>query len=824
MQYRVADIVLDSASRLVRGPQGPLAVPRRVFDCLICLIEHRDRAVARDELILYVWNRHNVSDTQLAQTVLRARRLLEDDGNGQRLIRTVPGFGYHWVGAVVVEGVDEAGSDAAAVDAGGAVQALASEADAVADDQAAPMPDAAAPEDARAIVPVREDAQPASASAVPSPAVAVAQASTTGARASRRWPLFAAAAAAIVAVAIAWVEFGAVYLPTHASAAVDAPRRIVVLPVEMDADAAKEVAWARLGLMDLLATRLRAEGAVVPPSESVLAALAALSSRGAAELRPQALQADLLLQPRLVRLASGWEFSLEGRRANGADLSLQERHPHVLPAVAAAGDALLVHLGRSRRAPAEAGDETVVRLRAALLGNELATIRDWLTTLPRAQREGREMRYLAAEVDYRAGRLDESRHALDALLADEAAADDVLFRGRVLAARGSIAMRQRDDAAAERDFGAAIAVLAGHDGRDLGRAHMGRGGVALRQQRFDAAAADLSRARSLLEAAGDDLGVARAEVNLALLDRRRGHPLEALERLQSAAQRFGDYAAVNELSATLGSIVDLQCGLLRWNDALATSDTALRLLPQLPDPQLRNRIALARTDVQLGLGRLEEAGTLLATLGDTTMPAAADRAHRDALAAELALARGDETGAARIARAVLATRDDNRDVRTRAALVLLAARQSLPIGAIDEGSAAQDDVDTLLLRGIAQVSQSSGEAGATLRAAFRRAAESRDLREQRYVLQVLSRIVTEEGDDDLLVLAAPLASALPRDFDTALLFAGLHAARGDAESWRNALHTAAALAGERRLPTELAVVRVADGEAVPPQVVRASSR
>jgi DNA-binding winged helix-turn-helix (wHTH) protein/tetratricopeptide (TPR) repeat protein len=817
VQYRVADIVLDSASRLVRGPQGPLAVPRRVFDCLICLIEHRDRAVARDELILYVWNRHNVSDTQLAQTVLRARRLLCDDGSEQRLIRTVPGFGYHWIGPVCVEAGD-ADDGIANADA---LAELPHEDEPIAAlvDPVVPMTEHVAEGAAMTRVPME-----AAATLEVTPLDVAAGAQTalhrpTAAqrRPKRRWSLLAAAAAVILAV-IACLHFGTAYLPTHASAAAESPRRIVVLPVDMDAETAKEVAWARLGLMDLLATRLRAEGAVVPPSESVLAALAALSSRGVADLRPQALQADLLVKPKLVRLASGWEFSLEGRRANGTDLAVQERHPQVLPAVAAAGDALLVHLGRARHVQAEAGDETVVRLRAALLGNELATVRDWLSTLPRAQREDREMRYLAAEVDYRAGRLDESRTALDALLRDESAAGDAPFRGRVLAARGSLAMRQRDDVAAERDFAAAIAALAGHEGRDLGRAYMGRGGVALRQQRHDEAEADLTRARALLDTAGDDLGVARADVNLALLDRLQGHPLEALERLQSAAQRFGDHAAVNELSATLVSLVDLQCGLLRWNDALETSASLLRLVPQLPDPQLRNRLRLARADVLLGLGRLGDAAALLASLDVAAMTATADIAYRDVLAAELALARGDAIESARLARGVLSVQ--GHDVRSRAALVLLVLEQTLPI----PETSTKDDVDTLLLRGIAESAGLPNQAGTTLRAALRRAARSRDLREQRYVLQALSRVAGAGSADELFTLAAPLAVATTRDFDTALLFAGLHRARNDADGWRVALDTASALAGERRVPAELAAAHIGDEETAPPKIVRASPR
>lgn len=72
-------------------------MPKRVFDCLAVLVRHRNRAVSRDELIRAIWNRDNVTDHQLAQVVLAARHLLNDNGTNQRTIRTVAGLGYHWV-------------------------------------------------------------------------------------------------------------------------------------------------------------------------------------------------------------------------------------------------------------------------------------------------------------------------------------------------------------------------------------------------------------------------------------------------------------------------------------------------------------------------------------------------------------------------------------------------------------------------------------------------------------------------------------------------------------------------------------------------------
>lgn len=810
MQYHVADIVLDSASRLVSGPQGRLTVPRRVFDCLVYLIEHRERAVARDELILYVWKRSNVSDTQLAQTVLRARRLLRDDGSEQRLIRTVPGFGYHWVGTVVCT-------------TGGAQDAAA----------APPAISVVVAEETIAAVPAHQPLLSGTAAGGAQPVdvfqglSAAALPLVSSAAPRRRSGLWFAAAAAVVAT-IVLLKFAATYLPAGVAAAAPVPRRVVILPVEMDPAAAAEVAWARLGLMDLLASRLRAQGIVVPPSESVLAALAALPPPPSGTvLRPQMFQADLLLQPRLSRLSSGWEFSLEGRRASGADLRLQHQHPQALKAATAVGEALLANLGQTQAGRNDDSGETALRVRAALLGNELESIRNWLAALPPAQRSDRETRYLAAELDYRAGRLGESRAALDDLLRDAELVGDAAFRGRVLAARGSIAMRQRDDAASERDFAAAIVALADSGGRDLGRALMGRGGIALREQRLADAQADLSRARGLLDAAGDDLGVARAEVNLALLDRRQGRPLEALDQLQSAATRFGNYAAVNELSATLGSIVDLQCGLLRWDDALASSDRARRLLPQLIDRQLRTRVLQGRVEVLLGLGRLVEAGAALEIVAREDTIGDADAARSELLAAELALARGERAAATR-ARSVLMREGASRDLRLRAAQILQALQSPLPQFAMTamENEPAED-VDAWLLRGLAHQSRHDySKAENSLREGLQQATAQRDLREQRQAALALAGLLSTHGrSGEVLSLVAPLAVQVSRDYDTALLFARLHREQSDVENWRTTLHKAAALAGERRVPEALSLPWQREGENMQvPQVARAALR
>src|SRR5688500_4199729 len=97
VRYRFGEYVLDLATRELRLRNRAVALPARVFECLCCLIEHRDRAVSRDELVQAVFGRNDVSDAQLAQIVLRARRAVGDDGHEQHSIRTVPRYGFRWL-------------------------------------------------------------------------------------------------------------------------------------------------------------------------------------------------------------------------------------------------------------------------------------------------------------------------------------------------------------------------------------------------------------------------------------------------------------------------------------------------------------------------------------------------------------------------------------------------------------------------------------------------------------------------------------------------------------------------------------------------------
>ena len=100
MRYCWDDFSLDREGKLLTRHGRQVDVSRKVLGCITHLIEHRQSVVSYDELIHNLWGHDNVSNHQLSQVVLAARRALGDDGQAQRLIRTVSGQGYRWVGEI----------------------------------------------------------------------------------------------------------------------------------------------------------------------------------------------------------------------------------------------------------------------------------------------------------------------------------------------------------------------------------------------------------------------------------------------------------------------------------------------------------------------------------------------------------------------------------------------------------------------------------------------------------------------------------------------------------------------------------------------------
>jgi TolB-like protein len=91
---------IDTDRRELRHEGELRPVEPQVFDLLEFLIRNRDRMVSRDDLLAAVWNGRIVSESTLASRINAARTAIGDNGEDQRLIRTVLRKGICFVGAV----------------------------------------------------------------------------------------------------------------------------------------------------------------------------------------------------------------------------------------------------------------------------------------------------------------------------------------------------------------------------------------------------------------------------------------------------------------------------------------------------------------------------------------------------------------------------------------------------------------------------------------------------------------------------------------------------------------------------------------------------
>ena len=111
MRYLFEDYVLDADRRELFRGIGPVSVEPQVFDLLLYLIRNREHVVSRDDLFASVWKGRVVSESALSTRINAARSVLGDNGEEQRLIKTLPRRGLRFVGAVREENnVAEAGS------------------------------------------------------------------------------------------------------------------------------------------------------------------------------------------------------------------------------------------------------------------------------------------------------------------------------------------------------------------------------------------------------------------------------------------------------------------------------------------------------------------------------------------------------------------------------------------------------------------------------------------------------------------------------------------------------------------------------------------
>ena len=773
--FRFGNSSIDIASRELKRESRRIDLAPPVFDCIAYLIQHRERAVGRDELVAAVWGKTSVSDAVMGKTILTARRAIGDTAEEQRFLRTVPRFGYQWVAETSVES----------------------------EVQASPPP---------------------------IDRVATTTVSGTTTRLARIG--VAAAIAALLAFAIVLFERRhATTTPESAALAhhtTEGPVEItVVLPAEVLASGGD--AWLRLGLMDLVATRLRAAGLAVMPSDNVVRLVPADTTRDAALAAVRGVAARSRVVVPVVRCAdNAWIVRAELIDADGQEHAVQAEDGNAIVAASAVADQVLDLLGkRSADAPRSAAQlsqaELLQRVDAARLAGDPAEARALIAAASEDLRNAPEVELRIAQIDLRTGEFDAAEHRLADLAKRVTPESDATLHARVQSYLCIALARvgRMDEAVHACD--AAIAIFENRDEpAELGRVYSDRGIVHTLTQQHDLAARDFARARIALDLAGDALQLAKVEGNESVLETSQGHYAEAVAIEQRIGERFARFGMNNERVVALDNETGAHLALLQPLEALASSDRALALIDRVTDASIRHLTKIERAEALARNGRIGEARVLfdevIADSGEAQQ--AADRAVARAGEAQLALAGGRAADALLLARQALPDLPAPPYADTRASAWLCAVRSLHALGRNDEAgeetkafTAWAATIDEPLVRLYARIAAAEHAVAMRDPAAARLIYDEALSIAQRWnVPDALSETVRSyarqrlaEGDaDQASTLTGLVARYAAVDFDIALLQARLYLALGRNDAAQSAIATARRLAGEREIPADLA--------------------
>lgn len=596
------DFRLSPLARELSRDGEPIALAASAFDCLVYLIEHRERPVGRDELISAVWGRADVSDNLLAQTLVRLRRSLGDAGNEQRCIKTVPRVGYRWM-----------------LETTAVFQTIATHAE-----------------------PANEQNDTAFE--------AVGNANDTSSSPSHARPLRPSLLIALLLV----FGLAAAYWGWQLRRAAPVPAAMhfdqgsaIVLPAMVSGP--DDWKWLRLGLMDLISNQLRTAKVPAESSQNVLNLLNQAGSGKGPELSSFAL----VITPRVALIDDIWHVHLDAKSRDGRTWQAESTSGSVLDASRAASDLLLAQLGfdtASGQYSSGSPQEYLLRVEAAQLAGHPDLARELIGKAPPNVRNTPELAYIDAGFYCDEGKLEPCERALNDVL-KQLPADKPVLRGKVLTTLWYIYYRKHQFAQGETALNEAVHILQGRkDAEALATAYLDRSHLEFFDGKPDEATADLGLARVNYTLAGDTVGQAKVDVSMAEIAMQRGQFAQALPLLDHAYDHYQRMGMRELLSTPLQGLVDSYKMLLQFPDELAASD---RYWPfdqkniQFCDDYVRRALVILRAIALADNGRTSEASALLDRLltEQKAGEEPAQYAWANVLLAQYALDRGETQAA-----------------------------------------------------------------------------------------------------------------------------------------------------------------------------------
>ncbi len=100
MLYFFEKCAIDTERRELRRGAELIPLEPKVFDLLVYLIQNRERVVSKDNLLASLWDGRVVSESALSTRINAARSAIGDNGEEQRLIKTLPRKGIRFIGDV----------------------------------------------------------------------------------------------------------------------------------------------------------------------------------------------------------------------------------------------------------------------------------------------------------------------------------------------------------------------------------------------------------------------------------------------------------------------------------------------------------------------------------------------------------------------------------------------------------------------------------------------------------------------------------------------------------------------------------------------------
>lgn len=780
--YKFAEFRLDPARRELWRRNDEVALPPKAFGCLVYLVENRDRAVGRDELIDAVWGKENLGDSVLGHAILAARRALEDTGDEHRFIKTVQGFGYRWVAPVQEEAADEP--------------------------------------------------------------------TATGALGRRRsaWLLVTLAILTVVALTLWTIHLWRVERPRNADGAGwerEEGDIALLLPVTVEPE--EDNRWIRLGVMELIAERLREAGQPMVPSETVLA----LTQGLAAEPGPQALEtlsattgSRLLLRAHAEATGTRWRVSVQGLNGDPPRPTAFAEADDVLEAARLAADRMALSLGLPvARAPRAEGARSpdadpglgllLRQTEAAMLAQRMDVARRLIEAADVELRRRPELRLQSARIALSSHRLDAARSQYESLLAEPSVRRAPTLRARVLQGLSIVHFQRGDHQVAESLMEEAMESLGPADTPPmLGAMHKTLGSGAVMRGELEAARRHLAQARIALEATGDARRLAGLDNNRGVLETLCERYAEALSYFERAADLFAALHDLGEELRARANMIEMQLGLLDPRAASTVEPRLSELLARTTNPEMSAVGDLARADLLEATGSVQAAedvitGVLDASEGREDLVEV--RTWALVRRAEQLAREGDFSEAVEPATAALDLTRQRNDVLLddstgRAWLVLLrASLAERDLQAASEVAAELSrwakDSPTGLPRIYAALARAEAAAAAGQAAdaatAFERAFALADsgrvpLRilqvAESYVPWLLSgRVDGRPRAEHALAIVDRLTRYADQDFRAARLQLLVYHALGPPSAWRSALSRARALAGEHEIPPQLLI-------------------